>query len=73
MAECQINDRTRAIIDEYGLRDDVIFASDRDSRRAPGTRFKKAKCQRRREDEREIKPVEGSAGGEDSSNSLVAD
>jgi len=31
MAECQINDRTRAIINEYGLRDDVLFGSDRDS------------------------------------------
>jgi peroxiredoxin len=31
MAECQINDRTRAFIAEYGLRDHVIFASDRDS------------------------------------------
>ena len=30
-AECQINDRTRAIINEYGLRDDVLFGSDRDS------------------------------------------
>lgn len=31
MAENQINDRTRAFIDEYGLRDNVRFLSDPDS------------------------------------------
>jgi peroxiredoxin len=31
MADSQINPRTRAFIDEYGLRDRVLFASDEDS------------------------------------------
>ncbi len=31
MASNQINDRTRAFIDEYGLRDNVRFLSDPDS------------------------------------------
>jgi peroxiredoxin len=31
MADNQINDRTRAFIDEYGLRDNVRFLSDPDS------------------------------------------
>jgi peroxiredoxin len=31
MADSQINARTRAFIDEYGLRERVLFASDQDS------------------------------------------
>lgn len=31
MAEGQINERTRAFIDEYGLRDRVLFLSDPES------------------------------------------
>ena len=31
MADSQINPRTRAFIDEYGLRERILFASDRDS------------------------------------------